>query len=64
MTEFKIEKDWEGPYDKLPSCPYNARVGCGKGDCEHCGWNPFVSLYRISTQYGSEAADYLTPPGR
>ena len=60
--KYKIEKSWEGPFDKLPSCRYNFHVGCGKGDCENCGWNPFVSLYRITSKYGIDAGDYLTRP--
>lgn len=60
MKEYKIKKDWEGPYDKFPSCIYNRGVGCDKKDCEHCGWNPFVSLYRITTTYGFATGDYLT----
>lgn len=64
MPDFTIEKDWIGEYDNAPPCTYNIRVGCTKHKCENCGWNPFVSLERIITKYGEDAADYLTPPGR
>ncbi len=60
MDQNISDEVWVGPYDDAPDCIYNCCVGCYKHDCVECGWNPFVSLYRISTKYGKDAANYLT----
>lgn len=63
MNSLAEERNWVGEYDSFPDCYYNDNVGCNYPVCESCGWNPFVSLERIVTRYGKDAADYLTPPG-
>ena len=60
--DYKISNTWLGAHDEDPPCIYNDCVGCYSQQCENCGWNPFVSLVRIATEYGDAAAAYLTPP--
>ena len=62
MKEYKISKEWLGPYDDAPDCIYNKCVGCDSKQCESCGWNPFVSLERMISKYGEAAASCLTLP--
>jgi len=63
------EKDQNDPWQSKPktkchTCYYNKMVDCDDSkDCVACGWNPFVSLYRITTMYGEKAGDYLTASG-
>jgi hypothetical protein len=59
--DYKIKEYWVGPYDKEPSCQYCRGVGCDDpSHCAVCGWNPFVSLQRITEKYGQECVDALT----
>ena len=60
-----IKGDWldEPRKESCHTCQYNHAVDCDDGkDCSVCGWNPFVSLYRITKKYGEKAGDYLTKP--
>ena len=61
-----LKGDWlkESKKTTLHTCQYNRAVDCDDSkDCSVCGWNPFVSLYRITKKYGEKAGDYLTKPG-
>ncbi len=60
MDQNISEEVWIGPYDDAPDCVYNDCVGCYYHHCEDCGWNPFVSLARVTVKYGEKAADHLT----
>ena len=57
---YKISNDWVGPYDDAPSCAYNNSVGCRNQKCETCGWNPVVSMERLTSKYGGYSVKYLT----
>ena len=60
MDNYPIDIEWIGEYDNAPPCSYNPRVGCPYSQCETCGWNPFVAMDRIKTEYGDDAVNYLT----
>lgn len=59
------DQAWAKPNNlKGHTCYYNFGVDCCDDvDCSVCGWNPFVSLSRITKKYGQKAGDYLTKPG-
>ena len=65
-SKYYIEKSWVGPYDEAPTCMYCRGVGCfnqterGQTECDHCGWNPFVSMLRIKEKYGEGFIECLS----
>lgn len=53
--------EWDSSYDMISSCPYASGIDCYEQyRCENCGWNPFVSMQRITENYGPEYVKYLS----
>lgn len=61
LEKYPIDESWVGEFDYEDVCYYNSGVCCPRPrHCENCGFNMFVSMYRIQRDYGEGAIDYLS----